>query len=808
MRFDNPSAMIDAEAKKKKQARGEKMEEISEKEKFDEIVKNSPGYRTATTMADYEAWNATNEPEPKMDESLSKEKELEEISKKENFDEIVKNSSGYRTATTMADYEAWNATNEAEPKIEPILEPEPKPIPKPEKNPEDLENERKELEDNVKKFREAYAKKDYEATNVFSKIKNVFGKHLKSDYKEVSGTLPSFNEYKEALQNLLNYEIDKIRESNLSEEDLKSEIEKLTKYYNQDEKTNLYEAHTDARAQVWEEKFGKTPGYLAEKTGKFVNWYRKVDWKKKVALGVVLGASGLGFAVAGQRILGGAVAGTGLTGALEGRYRKKEGERAKEKRDKIMDEIQKAENQENKFDILMEKMRIEMANYDKNLKTEKDKARNRKLLGATAGIFIGAGGISWLSEKTGLGDALKTAKEFWFGVGEQNVPSGFSDDTASKAGSGFRMGQEYMTKDDIFGAGVSDGENIPAGAYSGIASENNLGAEKVVSSDITGAGTQTGTENIESQGNDISGIEKVQKGDSVWKLLDKQLQARFGDEFQSLNTSQKTYIIDAFKDKVVEDPNILGLENADKIKIGQEIDFSKLFEGEDKIGEIFEKAENLSADQIESIEGSNKAMAEKISNVSEKSDVSEQSNQSGAVEESSGEKNAVEKEILTEEKIVPKAGEVVTEESISGGSEESVESSSPEEVVFSNEDSSLKVESNPEIISERKQLLEKYCSKIESNVSISEKKSSFFLGVMKKLTFSSPENWEKMGGMKIYELRPEAGLVNNSVLYDNFRKTEEGFIDTLGFEKGAIGKKDTIEEWLTRVTREVFSERR
>jgi len=99
----------------------------------------------------------------------------------------------------------------------------------------------------------------------------------------------------------------------------------------------------------------------------------------------------------------------------------------------------------------------------------------------------------------------------------------------------------------------------------------------------------------------IENIVEVQKGDSIWKIAAKQLEQRFGDKFNSLNEAQKTYVIDAIKDKVAAHPEKFGLTDVDQLKVGQKIDFSAIFEKNEELQKIFEKAGNLTPQQTENI---------------------------------------------------------------------------------------------------------------------------------------------------------------------------------------------------------------
>ncbi|MFA6160052.1 MAG: hypothetical protein WC678_03110 [Parcubacteria group bacterium] len=335
--------------------------------------------------------------------------------------------------------------HEPAPESEPNPEPNPKPNPEPEPEPEPKPNQNSEPEDEptinaedledkelnnliseVEKARKAYTKKDYEITNVYTSFKDILKGHFHPSDEILKERQYYFQQYKLALNNLLNHKIEKLKEGNLPPDQLKKEMGDLAKYYNQDEKTNLYEAHTNARAEVWEQKFGKDAGWLAKTSGKFIKYtnekindYRKLNWKKKMAFGIGAGLVGAGFLVVGQRILGGAVAGAGTTAWLEGRYRKKEGQKRKKEQQEIFENIESVENPEEKFEALMARLQQEIDNFDKDLMNEKSEATMRKIVGSAIGIFLSSGVMSQIMhlgmDKAGLSEAVGTIKESYLG---------------------------------------------------------------------------------------------------------------------------------------------------------------------------------------------------------------------------------------------------------------------------------------------------------------------------------------------------------------------------------------------------------
>jgi len=103
-------------------------------------------------------------------------------------------------------------------------------------------------------------------------------------------------------------------------------------------------------------------------------------------------------------------------------------------------------------------------------------------------------------------------------------------------------------------------------------------------------------------------IETVGKGDSIWKMAEDQLEEHYGNKFADLDEARKTYMIDAIKDKMIANPEKFGLESIDKLKVGQKVDFSSIFEDESELEKISEKAEALKETAVENIEKNNEML--------------------------------------------------------------------------------------------------------------------------------------------------------------------------------------------------------
>ena len=242
-----------------------------------------------------------------------------------------------------------------------------------------------------------YAAEEYRTYNMVSSIKKFLG--IKYDSAKIDSLHSNYNDYKIANTELLDLKLEYLKKKGLSGEELKKEMGNLVKEFNVDEGVNLIGDHTKAKARVIEEKFGRAPGWITDKASEFINWHRKIGWKKKMIFNTALAMSGIGaVALGANRIISGTAAGAGIAGMMEAGHRGKEKRKAGEKSAELLQSMEIAED---KYLFLMEKMQVEIGGYDKKLKTEKAKARNRKLIGAAAAVFIGSGAFSYILGKTG-----------------------------------------------------------------------------------------------------------------------------------------------------------------------------------------------------------------------------------------------------------------------------------------------------------------------------------------------------------------------------------------------------------------------
>lgn len=512
------------------------------------------------------------------------------------------------------------------------------------------------LEQAVAEARMAYARKDYETTNVVNLLKSSkIGKFFKLKAEDVSDNESYHEAYQTALRELLKHQTGQLRDQNLSPENIKEEADKLMNYYKCDEKINLYEARTQARAQVLEDKFGRgagrPAGWLMNKAKGLFHWYQRSEGEgatgfaktslKKALVTVGITSTGLalssvtGVAAAGAgavvaaRALGGTAAGVGYARMMESRYRNKEAGKLEKEKSEIAKELETAANPEELFDKLTGKLEAEMGGYKNDLRRELRNAATRKTIGLTLGAVTTIAMPSvlhWLGEKTGatemLSGAFHKSVEYFSDLIGESYRHGLAINTRIWGGMLDKNGQvqhiapspgnhaaahvstpespiHHVTPKNISPREVSP-QVHPVNHHS-VSPKGSEGPSQVTPRNAS-PGAHEAAKNISS-------TVEVQKGDKVWSLINKQLETRYGNAYEHLDPARKTYVIDALKDKVAAHPDQFGLKDIDKIKIGQKINLGKLFENNDQVKNIFDHAHNLKQAALDHILKDNKSIA-------------------------------------------------------------------------------------------------------------------------------------------------------------------------------------------------------
>ena len=403
------------------------------------------------------------------------------------------------------------------------------------------------------------------------------------------------------------------------------------------EANHLHEAKMDAKViekdEVFKEKFIRISKKIAD-------FYRKMDWKKKVLLsGVFAGAAGASIlygGITGAVLLGGGVAGRTIQKTLAGAgagiateswMNKKQSEKAEKE---VAEQF--AENLEER----LKKSDKELEDKIFELEGRKNKERYmRYITGGVVGVLVGYGmgkvvnaflpmdGVSGkpetgslveeetfdTSETVSLDGKLEISEEGPF-EGEVEV----SDEDGVLEGKEENSTQDF-SPEDTSEEGISLEEPIDEDATDASVEDFPEDATNEVISEVITEETP-----IPELTNRIEKIlplpetntAEIKSGGSVWSTTERYLGDNFGDFFNDMNEGQKTHLIDQIKDRIAEDPAKFGLNNVtniDRVYAGQNIDFSSILE-EDAIKEMFEKAQGLDQKAVDNIIANNEAIKE------------------------------------------------------------------------------------------------------------------------------------------------------------------------------------------------------
>lgn len=181
---------------------------------------------------------------------------------------------------------------------------------------------------------------------------------------------------------------------------------------------------------------------------------------------------------------------------------------------------------------------------------------------------------------------------------------------AAVAGILVGTGSLSVAMKNIFGTMSAEDAKQVAGSMKTLGVEKTINQSDMSVEDakkvIAGIKT-TGAEEAIKQGDYA---EVAQKGDSVWAMAERQLSRHYGEKFAVLDEAHKTYLIDAVKDKIADNPHSFGLTDPDKLMVGQRVDFSSVFENKDDIARAFQGVKALNESDIQNILDNNAAIRE------------------------------------------------------------------------------------------------------------------------------------------------------------------------------------------------------
>jgi hypothetical protein len=279
---------------------------------------------------------------------------------------------------------------------------------------EEKEKARKEKENELIKevieARKLYARKHYENTSVVPFMRGESGAELKEN--GVNFGDKAYIDYKNKLNELLSFKLEILISNGSNGDNLRKEMGDLVKYFNSEEKTKLFEAKTNVRSQIMEEKFGKVgkaASWLMKGAEKLINKNRKLGWKKQGMVTVGLWATGLGLYFGlGRRLLGSVGAGLGAMERDQMKYRQKKDAEAEAKKEEMLKKVE-LEDLEKKFEKLQSLIKEEIDTYEDSLK-EEEMARNKRLLKgliASAGVLMMGKILTEIGVTHWAGDQIK-----------------------------------------------------------------------------------------------------------------------------------------------------------------------------------------------------------------------------------------------------------------------------------------------------------------------------------------------------------------------------------------------------------------
>lgn len=171
-------------------------------------------------------------------------------------------------------------------------------------SPEDADPQEKILRDNIDAKRNGFAKTEYCEKEAMQRIRQFFDKFSKEKKYEENATVKSYREdYECSLKEYKDYQIEKLKDKNLSGKELEAEVKKIFSFFNLDETTKYYDARTKAKMDYLaekEDKNGKEKSFGKKwldkvrlgcaKAGDFYN--KKIPTSAKIGLGVAAFATG------------------------------------------------------------------------------------------------------------------------------------------------------------------------------------------------------------------------------------------------------------------------------------------------------------------------------------------------------------------------------------------------------------------------------------------------------------------------------------------------------------------------------------
>lgn len=516
---------------------------------------------------------------------------------------------------------------------------------------ENLQQIRQELEAARKEFLEVDLKKN----KAYKRLGKFFGRLFKDKENELLENDQDIAWYRAHYDNkLIDYRNALLKDAKARGAS-NQELGEIAKTFLVEANLNMAEAHNQVKVEQHE---GKAPEFMKQQMLKMSDWYRKLPLGKKIAIGAAFGfgtlaagATGnalvLGTAVSAatiRRAFLGMVTGTGVALKAEDVTQKRRETKVEKESSEFISQLEGL-SAEDAIKLVEERTKGLIYDEDRKIDSIKNKNLRNMGMGVAVGFFSAAIApkvAGYLMHETSAGQAMSTGvsnigkyfKDFYssyLSEGPKNFSNNYGGNFYSLEKGGASHSAEYAkpsgatvenvkpktgpigsdASNDYEGRGWKEAQikkpdlgqtytenslKMPKGGYGGVGLETENSLKMDMSKHYAPA---------------FNSVEVAGKGnDSVWKMIDHQLQGRYGNAYSAMSPEQKANIIDTLKNQVAKDPKSFGLKNIDTLKIGQKVDLSRLFGDGQKVHQMFDHAAHLKPEQLENIAKNNKTIAD------------------------------------------------------------------------------------------------------------------------------------------------------------------------------------------------------
>lgn len=468
------------------------------------------------------------------------------------------------------------------------------------------------LKENVAVSRAEYVKEDHKITSLLNRLKNVFGKGVGQDIERSSK-----NAYLEQLALLKEKELERLRVQGNRGQDLKKEMEGLSRYFKLDESVNLINERTQYKT-----KNQSFPEKIVNSLGDLGRAYNRIPLKKKLLLtgalagvtiavtlsgGTAIGAMAV-VLTATRRIAAGLGTAVGTEALLESFGERGRASKAGRETKEQIGTLEKEDlsvHLDVTFNALSVFLDKDIASLDTKLQSEKKAKIWRKVGAAGFGALVGSGWLTQFAmDHLGGHVVVDWAKDHINSVfGGTHTAS---SDMISQLKSVHPLTPPEPKIPDAVLSPMQDAIDRAHESAASVASDQS--SVSPIADEVS-RGHELGTEpNVPSASaedlNEIAHIAKisdfvdgdidVKKGDSVWKIA-----GGLADKL-GLEDAQRTHFIDALKDQYGDV----------QLKAGETINFSEHGIDKDFVENALAHAKGLTEGQMASIDANDVKIAE------------------------------------------------------------------------------------------------------------------------------------------------------------------------------------------------------